>query len=86
MTIKVLVIALTCGLSLGAVKIYPNTNDVCSTTADCNYNGDCTSQKCVCDAQWKGTNCDELNLLKPANKKLGYQGKSADGTQNITSW
>ena len=35
----------------------------CTTAADCNGNGACTSNICVCDFPWSGEQCDDLNLV-----------------------
>ena len=35
----------------------------CTTAADCNGNGACTSNICVCDFPWSGEQCDDLTLI-----------------------
>lgn len=53
----------------------------CSTEEDCNLNGVCTSNLCVCATPWKGSDCGELDLL-PANAPDGALYRQP----NISSW
>jgi len=55
----------------------------CTTNEQCNYNGQCMAGKCKCTMQWKGQNCDELNLL-PTSQALGYHGLGELGP--LSSW
>jgi hypothetical protein len=51
----------------------------CSTSSDCQLNGDCVNKVCVCDAAWTGPTCSVLNLL-PAPPNGGLK------RSDISSW
>ena len=41
----------------------------------CSLNGKYLDNKCICNSQWKGANCDILNF-KPLNLSKGYHNMS----------
>ena len=47
----------------------------CINILDCSLNGDCLDNKCVCDSQWKGNNCNVMNF-ENHNLSKGYHNKS----------
>ena len=55
----------------------------CKTEMDCQLNGICKQGSCVCDSGWRGTECDELDLLPAASLTPAYGGIMANHT---TSW
>ncbi|KAI9736135.1 MAG: hypothetical protein M1834_001019 [Cirrosporium novae-zelandiae] len=66
--------------SAGAVFSAPTPK--CTTDADCNYNGICTSAyTCTCDPGWRSTDCGALDLY-PATRNTGYNQTS----NGISSW
>ena len=55
----------------------------CKTGSDCSMNGICYVDRCVCEAGWTGTHCDQMSL-KPANLKGGYDSPHNGG--KTSSW
>ena len=51
--------------------------DGCAVDDDCQLNGICAQQKCVCDDAWRGDNCGELNTRV---------GSIAYSPPNTTAW
>jgi len=49
-------------------------------TLACSLNGELVNGRCQCDPQWKGDDCERLNLL-PAQADAGLQAKG-----NFSSW
>ena len=60
-------------------------NPDCSNDADCHYNGACKQGTCACSTQWRGTHCEELNLL-PARRDGGFRSPHASPATATSSW
>lgn len=60
------------------------SSSVCTTPADCNFNGACKDATCVCAKPWSGDGCDILDFAPPAFPPLGYAAQL--GGQNVSSW
>ena len=60
----------------------------CKSRADCSYNGDCESKKCVCAPQFQGAKCDAFSfapLKIDGGTGTGYQHVDKDGSF-VSSW
>ena len=87
-------------LAAAAVALLPSSvaAAACTSTSDCNLNGECTAGKCVCDAAWSGSaDCAVMSFAKvekAAGKAPGYYNatesswggfpiKGSDGKWNL---
>jgi len=58
-----------------------HVRSACKNDLECSLNGVCNGGSCQCDPQWKGNNCELLNLKPaPAGKSNGFQ------ETNTSSW
>lgn len=55
----------------------------CRSDEDCSLNGKCMAGSCECRPAWKGSRCEQLNLLPPT-RGAGYRG--VDDGHNTSSW
>ena len=55
---------------------------LCSTQADCSYNGECISGNCECAEPWTGSECNKLTLGTVEKSVYGYR----EGFPYTTSW
>ncbi len=57
----------------------------CRSDEDCSLNGKCSvgTGRCKCRPAWKGSRCEQLNLLPPT-RGAGYRG--VDNGHNTSSW
>eukprot|EP00039_Didymoeca_costata_P013901 m.217906 g.217906 ORF g.217906 m.217906 type:complete len:487 (-) comp15894_c1_seq1:75-1535(-) len=84
-----------CCLKSSAPTLGPNTygmnittglvTSACKSDEDCSLNGICASNgSCVCDAEWFGPKCGQLNLIKPQTVTPAYP--PPEFYANTTSW
>ena len=59
----------------------PKGGGACTSAAQCQLNGVCTSRTCRCDAAWTGLNCSALDVL-PSPIEGALYGRSSQ----ISSW
>ena len=73
-------------LTLSTLFALPTTLATrCMDAADCSLNGACVDEKCVCNAAWKGAQCDVL-AFTAAPRRAGYNRRGSRSSNNISSW